>query len=274
MFYGQYTHVDEILEKVRDEFGFEDVPKDSAMEHIWIALGRLGVKNFLQDFDAEIEIESGRGLMPSNIMILQGIRDKDSKIALTPSKDIFIRPNHRDTAKGETRVASYTITGEDPVVEPGSAYNEPGELEVNYAFVEHIPAQGLSKGQSVGYQIRGDYIYCELGTATLEVKYKGFPIWDDYTPKIPDTSKVVNFLVQYIAEKVAKKYWMQDKLSRDKYETINQDRLFAQGEARNGLLTPDDNEMELIQRMMVRLLPQRGHFNTGFKYLGEGEQLR
>ena len=63
MFYGQYTHIKEILEKIRDEFGFEDVPMDSAMEHTWIALGKLGVGNFLEDCTEEVYIKNNRGQM-------------------------------------------------------------------------------------------------------------------------------------------------------------------------------------------------------------------
>lgn len=276
MFYGQYTHIKEILEKVRDEFGFEDVPMDSAMEHTWIALGKLGVRNFLEDYDEEIDIENNRGLMPNNIMVLEGIRDKDTQIMLTPSKDIFISSNNDATrVDSKSFIAGYTITGTDgEEVSPG-VYNESGELEVNYALVENWKADtNLDPGYSIGYQIRGNYIFCELPTATLEIKYKGFPIWDDNTPKIPNDPNVIDFMINYIGEKVAKKLYLMDKLSRDKYEMIKQDRLFGQGNARNKLLTPDDNEMEFIKRMMVRLIPKFNHFDTGFKYLSERERLK
>jgi hypothetical protein len=273
MFYGQYTHIDEILERVREEFGFENVHRDAAMEHIWIALGKLGVRNFLEDYDEEIVIENSRGLMPNNIMLLEGIRDKYTQIPLVPSKDIFIKSNSSITTGDKTWVAGFTVTGIDNPT-PG-VYNEPGELEPNYAYVEHWPANSnLDPGNSIGFQIRGSYIFCELENTTLEIKYKGFPIWDDYTPKIPDDSKVINFVVQYVGEMVAKPLMMQDKLSERKFEMIKQDRMFAQGEARNKLLTPDDSDMEFIRRMMVRLTPVPEQFATGFKYLGEKERRR
>jgi hypothetical protein len=274
MFYGNYTHTKEILERVREEFGFEDVHSDAAMEHIWIALGKLGVKNFLEDYDEEIIIEGNRGLMPNNVMLLEGMRDKNSKIMLTPSKDIFINSNNSVTTSEQTWVSGFTVTGIDNP-EQGE-YNQSGELIPNYAYVEHWPAtNNLDPGSSIGYQIRGNYLFCELPSATIEIKYKGFPIWDDYTPKIPNDAKVINFVVQYIGEMVAKKYWIQDKLSRDKFETISRDRMFAQGEARNKMLLPNDSsDMEFIKRMMMRLTPQPEQFASGFKYLGERERRK
>jgi hypothetical protein len=274
MFYGRYTHIKEILEKVREEFGFEDVPVDAAMEHTWMALGKLGVSNFLEDFDEEILIEDNRGLMPNNVMVLEGIRDKNSQIILTPSKDIFISSVSSATASSETYISSYTVTSDEPDDVVG-VYNQYATLTPNYANIEYYPElSNLNTGSSIGYQIRGDYIFCELAECTLEIKYKGFPIWDDNTPKIPDDPKVIDFMINYIGEKIAKKMYLMDKLSRDKFEMIKQDRMWSQGEARNKLLAPDDNEMEFIRRMLVRLTPVPEKFNSGFKYLGERERRR
>ena len=276
MFYGQYTHIKEILEKIRDEFGFEDVPMDSAMEHTWIALGKLGVGNFLEDCTEEVYIKNNRGQLPSNIMYVEGIRDKHSHSMLVPSKDIFIESNFNTNSTDENYLVGVTVTGIDDVEEvfPGT-YNNKVTLEPNYAIIENIPSSTHSlNGASIGYQIKGNYIFCELSDGVLEIKYKGFPIWDDNTPKIPDDPKVIDFLVNYIGEKIAKKLFMLDKLSRDKYEMIKQDKLFKQGSARNKLLTPDDNDMEFIRRMMVRLIPKTEQFLTGFKHLGEQERLR
>lgn len=269
MFYGRYTHINEILEKVREEFGFEEVPVDAAMEHIWTAVTGLEVKEILQDFDEEIVIEGSRGIMPSNIIYLDGIREKISKIPLIPSKDIFIKSNELNTSREFTYIAGYTVTGASDDI------NTEAKLEPNYAFVEHYPeASNLDAGNSIGYQIRGDYIFCELTNCTLEIKYKGFPIWDDNTPKIPDDPKVISFVVDYLGEKIAKRLYLGDRLSRDKFEMIRQDRLWSQGAARNKLITPDEATMEFIRRMQTRLIPKPEQFSTGFKYLGDRERLK
>lgn len=269
MFYGKYTHINEILEKVREEFGFEEVPIDAAMEHVWMAIGKLGVKDILEDCDEEITIESGRGIMPSNIMYIEGIREQNSKLPLIPSKDIFISPNNEDTLSSRTYIAGYTVTGASDDI------NTEAELEPNYAYVEHYPEiTNLDYGTSIGYQIRGDYIFCEISNCTLEIKYKGFPIWDDNTPKIPDTPHSIDFIVNYVGEKVAKRLYMSDKLSREKFEMISRDRMWSQGAARNSFLDFDEATAEFIRRMQTRLIPKPEQFSTGFKYLNERERLK
>lgn len=269
MFYGRYTHINEILEKVRDEFGFEDVPIDSAMEHVWMAMGKIGVKDILEDCDEEISITDGRGIMPSNVMYIEGIREQDSQLVLVPSKDIFISPNSSISTSDRTYIAGYTVTGASDDI------GTEAELEPNYAYVENYSnASSFEYGDTIGYQIRGDYIFCEIDSCTLEIKYKGFPIWEDNTPKIPDDAKFIDFIVDYIGEKIAKKLYLSDRLSRDKFEMISRDRMWSQGASRNRILTPDETTMEMIRRMQQRLIPKPEQFSTGFKYLNERERLK
>ena len=42
MFNGKYTHLNEILERVHRDFGFEEVFADEAKEWIWDCLGYFG----------------------------------------------------------------------------------------------------------------------------------------------------------------------------------------------------------------------------------------
>jgi hypothetical protein len=268
MFYGRYTHINEILEKVRDEFGFEDVPIDTAMEHVWMAMGKIGVKDILEDCDEEIVITDGRGIMPANVMYIEGIREQESQLVLIPSKDIFIKPNIEFTPETRTYIAGYTVTGASDDI------NTEATLEPNYAYVEVQRGNNYDYGDSIGYQIRGDYIFCEISDCTLEIKYKGFPIWDDNTPKIPDDAKFIDFIVDYIGEKVAKKLYLSDRLSRDKFEMISRDRMWSQGASKNKFIIPDDTMMEMMRRMQQRLIPKPEQFGTGFKYLNERERLK
>lgn len=269
MFYGRYTHVNEIIEKVREEFGFEQVPEDAVMEHIWMAMGKIGVKDIMEQYDEEIVITDNRGLMPANIIYINGIREQISGIPLIPSKDIFINQNNTSTNNSQTYIAGYTVTGASDDI------NTEAELAPNYAYVENYPeSSNLDPGTSIGYQIRGDYIFCEITSGTLEISYKGFPIWEDNTPKIPDEAKFIEYIVYYLGEKIAKKLYFTDRLSRDKYEKIEQHLYWNQGSARNKMLTPDEVTMEFIRRMQQRLIPKPEQYSTGFKYLGERERLK
>jgi len=276
MFYGEYTHINEIIERIYNRYRFEEIDKDIVLEAAWMGILNLGVSEFLEDFSSDVTVESYRGLMPSNIITLKGIRDKDSGVILIPSSNIFLGKDIEESPlKDKTFIAGYTVTGKDTVTEyPPGVYNTEATLEPNYAYVENIPGSIPNMANSVGYQIRGRYIFCDLFSATLEVEYKGFPVWDDNTPKIPNDSKVIDFLVNYISKEIATALFMIDKLSGEKYNLIMQNSYFSQGAARNRILTPDDSTAEAYRRMLQRLIPKPGLFTNGFKGLNDSERLR
>lgn len=276
MFYGSYTHVDEIIEKIYNRYRFEDIDRDVVLEAAWMGLLNLGVSGFLEDSSSEVKVEDYRGLMPINIVVLKGIRDKDSGIVLIPSTSIFLsKDTEKSPIQGKTYIAGYTVTGKDTVteVQPG-VYNIESTLEPNYAYIEKLPPDFYDPNKTIEYQIKGRYIFCNINNTTLEVEYKGFPIWDDNTPKIPDDSKVIDFLVNYISKEIATALFMVDKISGDKYNLIMQNTYFSQGAARNRILTPDDPTMEGYRRMLQRLIPKPGLFTDGFKNLNSSERLR
>ena len=266
-----YTHVDEVLEKVQDEFGLEDIPKDSAMEHIWFALGKLGVSDILESVSGEtIYVENHRGIMPNNIVSIEGIREKESGIPLVPSTDIFITKNTQTEGGTKTFMVGGTITNYEEGVT-----NPEGEFTPNRVFMETWESgRGLSPSESIGYKIKDGIIWCDIPNCELEITYKAFPIWDDNTPKIPDTAETLDFVVHFVAMKIAKKMYIRDMLSERKYMLIERDCYWTQGSARNKLLTPDTAAMESIRRMQMRLIPKPEQFNTGFKYLNDRERLK
>ena len=271
MFYGKYTHIREIIEGVRRDFGFEEVYDDEVKEWVWDSLGFIGVLNIYEDKTTEITIEDYRGLMPTDLVYLEGIREQETGIMLIPSSSLFLSQNNTSTSTSAAYLAGVSLTN----VSTPDDVGDRGDLEVNYAFAEIYPdASSLSSNSTIGYQIKQDYIICELNSGTLEVSYKAFPMWDDYTPKIPDDPKVIRMVRLYIAERIAFRLMLQDKLSERKYDMIKQDYYFAIGSARNRLLTPDVATMEFIKRMQLRHIPKIDAFKNGFNTLGEQERLR
>ena len=79
MFNGKYTHLNEILERVHRDFGFEEVFADEAKEWIWDCLGYFGRDEILTLMTDEVVISDNRGLLPSDIYKWVGCRDKLTK---------------------------------------------------------------------------------------------------------------------------------------------------------------------------------------------------
>ena len=89
MFNGKYTHLNEILERVHRDFGFEEVFADEAKEWIWDCLGYFGRDEILTLMTDEVVISDNRGLLPSDIYKWVGCRDKLTKTPLLPTSDRF-----------------------------------------------------------------------------------------------------------------------------------------------------------------------------------------
>lgn len=271
MFNGKYTHVNEILERVRRDYAFEEVFIDEAKEWIWDCIGYFGRNEILVDSVQDVTISSWRGLLPTDLYKLKGCREKNTKISLLPTTDRYFTSNlTTDTTLGEAIIQGQSINIEST----GVGDNIVDSFTDPTIFVEMVPTYKIDSSQKYNYYIQENYIYTGLENTTLEVSYLAFPMWEDYTPKIPDTPKVVRMVSLFIANKIAFKLMLQDKLSERKWQYIHDELDFAVGSARNEMVLPDEDEMENIRRMGMRLLPKPNRWEGGFKDLNLGESLK
>lgn len=271
MFIGNYTHVREIIERVHRNYGFDEIYEDEVKEWIWDALNFLGRDEFLENKISEIEITSHRGIMPSDISEGQviGIRDKETLTTLVPSPDIYFVQNAAETDSYSAIVQGISYEGDDEDLEEGDSV----ELTPNEIAVEITDTSGVTSNDTFSYRIDSGYIFTGMSSGTLQISYKGFPVWDDNTPKIPDDSKIIRLVVTHIAMMIAQRLLFKGKISERLFEKVAQEYSFAAGSARNRLIQPDRNEMENIRRTHLRLLPNPNHFKTGFKDLNLEERL-
>lgn len=268
-FTGRYTHLKEILERVRRDYAFEEVYQDECKEWIWDIIGYVGVYNILEDKTEELTVEEHRTILPSDMYDLIAIREKDTNITLLPATDKFYEQNVEDSSLQSAIITSktYNVTfdeiGDDLVTQDETV------------TVDGIGSSGyVYEQENYTYKIQGSYLFCGLEETTLQISYKGFPIWDDYTPKIPDDAKFIRLVASYIAYKIAFRMKLQGKFSREDLEIIEQDYLFNVGSARNRMLLPNEDEMELIRRMSMRILPKPSQYSTGSRYISSQERLR
>jgi len=263
MFNGKYTHIKTIIEKVYRDYPFEEVFEDECKEWAYEILNKIGRSELFEDYTAEVEIVDFMGELPDNISDagISGIRDKETGIVLIPSTDIFISQNN--SSSSSTRRLNLGIAVEE---------DDDGIVDIE-TQVLGIPLSNYT--QDYKYKIQGNNILCSVDDITLEISYKGFPVWeDDGSPKIPDDTKVVAMVTNYIAKNIARRLWFKGKISKQVYDDIDQDMSFDVGAARNRLAQPDTAQMESIRRSTTRLLPKPDQYSTGFRYLNEQERLK
>ncbi len=80
-----HTSVEEILERVRREFGFEDgLNPDDVREWVWDSIGIIGSKELLIEKQADLEVYNHKVQLPVDAFDLTNhrVRDKNSKRVL------------------------------------------------------------------------------------------------------------------------------------------------------------------------------------------------
>jgi len=273
MFNNKYTHINDIMERVHRDYGLEGVYSDEVKEWIWDCIGYFGRPEILIPTIADVTIESNRGLLPTDIYEFVGCRDKYTMTPLLPTTDRFFASNlsaSATTVLGEAIVQgtslNWTVTGvgDNPVT----------QIDDPTIFVEFVPTYNIDVNPTYVYQLQENYIFTGLNNTTIEVAYYAFPMWEDNTPKIPDDSKVVRMVVLFIAEKLAMKMMLQDKLSERKWGYIKDELEFATASASNRMKMPNEDQMESIRRNQMRLRPRPNQWAAGFRDLNTGEGIK
>jgi len=271
MFNGKYTHINEILERVRRDYALEEVYIDEAKEWVWDCIGYFGRPEILVNSIEELKIEDNRALLPVDMYEFIGCREKSSKMPLIPTTDRYYSSNLETTnSLGQAIVQGQSINIETTKV----GDNIVDELEDSTIFLEFIPRIDVDIDTKYTYQINGYYIFTGLTDVTIEVAYRAFPMWEDNTPKIPDDPKVVRMVTLFIAEKIAFRLMLQDKLSERKWGYIKDELEWAVGSAQNRIKMPDEDTMESIKNSQMRLRPKPNQWSTGFRNLNTGEGLK
>ncbi len=250
----KYTHIEEILERVRREFGFEDVYPDDVREWVWDVIGLIGSPSLLIDKQEDIEIENHRGELPVDVFSLLNhrVRDKQSKRILKRSANIFFEDN---TIRKQTPMA---FTDGESI-----ELDEDGNLLEGTEYKSIIAPDYDELGYF--YDINDNYIFTNKKETTIQLYYTAFPLDDRLFPKIPDDPKVIRAVVWYIGERIAFKHMIQDKLSERKYEIIKQDYLFNVASARTKSDTLEIPQVHNFKHRMLQMVKQNNAFLQGFK---------
>lgn len=124
------------------------------------------------------------------------------------------------------------------------------------------------------YNISGGYIFTEDDEATLEMAYEAFPIDDRGYPLVPDDEKVIEYVKEFIAEKITFNLYAANKIPKDIWDTIDRRRMFMAGAAHTSLIRPNPDTMESWTWARLKLVTRINDFHESFAYFGSKEDLR
>lgn len=124
------------------------------------------------------------------------------------------------------------------------------------------------------YKLQGNFIFTDVKTTTLEMSYNSLPVSLTGLPLIPDETNYILAVEWYIREKIDYKLFRRGSLQQAVYQHTEQQLAWYIGKAQTAMLMPNEDEMEVIQNIRLRLLPQINDWNNFFKATGVVEQRR
>lgn len=250
------TTVNEIIERIHRDYGFQDIRGSEISEWIWDVVGKIGVVDALTNKITTITIEEYKGLLPYNLFSINkgGIRllisgeGSTTRIPLREAGDIFF-----DSAdKADLQPVEY-----------------PTEIDPATGEFFYTVVTSVDDPEYYTYRIDGNYITTGFTSGIIEIAYEAFPV-DIKTglPLIPDDPKYIQAVVSYMAWKIALRLMLSDKLSERKYHELHKLSLFNIPAARGNALIPDPGKMEKLRNRWLSPHPYYQNFDTGFRYSG------
>ena len=106
------------------------------------------------------------------------------------------------------------------------------------------------------YTVGQNFVFPSFTCGVLAIAYEAIPTDDEGYPTIPAEQQWLEGATHYIAAKIAKKLWLRNELTADKYREIDKDRdwYFAQAVNHSKQWNGVD-EAESFKNQMVRTIP-------------------
>lgn len=233
---GKYVDVAYVIERVYRDYGFDlEVKYDEVVEWIWDVMALIGAPQPLID-----RVTDGTDTMPDPIEVV----------------------NYR----GELPTDLYSVylardyDTKMPMVCKGSSFLK----DMNQLY---------QRESQYSYNLNNNYIFTSFEEGQVELHYKAFPTNSLGMPMVPDDIKFIMAVQGYIAERIGFRLYMQDHITRDKYEKLQQDRSWYIGAAGTKAQIPSIDEMESIKNRFLRLRTHVDLHDTSFIYAADSERL-
>lgn len=255
---GKYVNKDFIVSEIYRHYGYKPDESD-LFEHVWAVMSLIAIPNSFLDAVAIIDIEDMKGRMPENFyqMYKGGVREYYSRIPMRYSTDIY----HTDDQEQRTQTITYA-----EVIGTTSNQDINGDISSEDTVLVNSPALSTAP-EEYTYKINNYYLFTNFDSGKVEIVYKAFPMDDNGFPLIPDDTKFIRAVVEYIAERHFWKLMLIDKISERKYDRIAQQYYWAVAAVKSYASMPSVDEMENIRQRASMLLKHEDQHFSGFRYL-------
>lgn len=225
----KFVKIDEVIERVytNHPFAENDFQWSDALEWVGSLLKLINVPEINQHKVCKITIENYKGELPSDLFQLETLREHKNKKMMFYTGDPYFQSLHCE---------------DSPCL------------------------KCINCNEKYTYQLNNNFVFTAFEDGELDIAYFAIPTDDKGFPLIPDNEAVKKALEWEIALKLAYKEWMNDKLTRDKFQYIEQQRNWYVAKAINSNKIPDIAKMEAIKNFSLRLIPKINVLDDQFRY--------
>jgi len=139
-------------------------------------------------------------------------------------------------------------------------------------FLQSKNDPNINHYSNITYTINNGYVFTNIEEGYLEVAYWAFPTDENGIPMIPDDVMYLKAVEAFLTERIARRMWLQDKLSTDKYRALEQDWLFYVNSARTKSSLPSYEQAEALKNQILRLVTRPSQNTWNYETLSNQEQ--
>jgi hypothetical protein len=241
----QYTNIRRVLDDLLEDTHMENLTLEQVVKHTIRFIGKHGYPKLYQDKQEDVEIHEFRGVLPCDLVSINQVRDKRTRICLRSMTDTIYPPEgkHDDCP---------------PIGHP---------LGHPIGHYDHIHPE-------LAFKTQGRIIYTSFPEGLLEIVYKAIPLDEDGFPLLIDNESYLDALEAYISMNVLRNKFRQGKIAAAVYQDAQQVYAVAARELMTEMSTPSLSEMESISRMLTTMIKPTPHFDNGFRKEGDRAYIR
>jgi len=132
----------------------------------------------------------------------------------------------------------------------------------------------LSCNSNLTYKLKDGHIYPNFKSGKIEMAYLAFPTDERGYPLVPDNETFKQAATAYVAERIGYRLYLQSKIDINRYEKLNQERLWYIGKAQTKAHIPNRDRIETIANQFRKIIDLKQHHADGYKGLGVKQIIR
>lgn len=269
MFSSNYIHIDSVIENVLRKIPVKIIDKYDACQWVWECMGYIDSPVMLIPKTVVISISNYKALLPQDFYTEAdaGVRHNDNKVPFIKTADIHFLS--ADNLTSDTAVDTIVNEGTSLYVNPDGTTNE-DEIESFYSGYYNLPTgENMLK-----YMLRDGYIYTNITDFDIELSYKAFPVYQDFTPMIPEEPKIVRAIESYIIYMIAVRLRWEGSIDNQLFNWAETQYYLHVGSAQNKLKLESIDKMEAIKNRMLSLIPRSDEHFRGFGTMGNTQFIQ